>query len=56
MTLFEKIAASDLKCEVCGSDTVAVYGCDWENDIIHCSDANCSAEYIFPTSTTKDED
>ena len=56
MNVFEKLANSDLKCEICGSDTVALYGCGWDRDTIFCSDISCGAEYLFPTSTTKNEE
>lgn len=35
MTLFHKIAEQQNKCETCGKDTIALYGCGWENDIIY---------------------
>lgn len=56
MTLFHKIAEQHIKCEICGKDTIALYGCGWENDIIYCEDDACGAEYIFPTSTSVDDE
>lgn len=51
MNTFQRLVGEGLKCEICGSVTMALYGCGWDNDRILCSDAECGAEYIFPTST-----
>ena len=51
MSLFEEIAQRKIKCEVCGSETIALYGGGWDNDRIFCSDNDCGAEYVFPTTT-----
>ena len=51
MTIFKELAERNIKCEICGAETIALYGCGWENDIIYCSDRECSAEYVFPTSS-----
>lgn len=50
-TIFEIVAEKDIKCEVCGEPTIALYGGGWDNDRIYCSDSECGAEYVFPTST-----
>ena len=50
-TLFEQIEAKNIKCEICGGDTLPLYGGGWDNDRIYCPSVNCGAEYIFPTST-----
>lgn len=50
-TLFQQIAAQHIKCEICGADTIALYGGGWDNDRIYCSDRDCGAEYVFATST-----
>lgn len=51
MTIFEELAKRQIKCEVCGGHTIALYGCGWDNDRIYCADSDCGAEYEFPTST-----
>ena len=56
MNLFEEIAKRDIKCEVCGGDTIADYGCGWDNDRIYCNDHGCGAEYEFPTTTEAKHD
>ena len=56
MSIFEEIAARNIKCEICGSDTIAQPGLGWDNDRIICSDVNwCCAEYVFATSTEVEE-
>ncbi len=56
MNLFEEIAKRGIKCEVCGSDTRAIYGGGWDNDRIYCADIeDCGAEYVFPTTTECEE-
>ena len=55
MNLFEQIAKQKPKCEICGSETIALYGGGFENDVIYCSDDNCGAEYNFPTSTLAED-
>jgi hypothetical protein len=56
MNTFQRLVSEDLKCEVCGSVTIPLYGCGWDNDRILCSDPECGAEYVFPTSTTLSDD
>lgn len=51
MTIFEELAARNTPCEICGKPTIAVYGGGWDNDRIYCSDRECGAEYVFPTTT-----
>lgn len=51
MTLFKEIAERQIKCEICGCDTIALYGGGWDNDLIYCRDIECGAEYVFPTTT-----
>lgn len=51
MNLFEEIAARNLPCEICGKPTIALYGGGWDNDRIYCTDLDCGAEYVFPTTT-----
>ena len=55
MNVFEQIAKQEPSCEICGGEMIALYGGGWENDIIYCKDADCGAEYKFPTSTIVDE-
>lgn len=52
MNLFQKLTTQEIKCEVCGSSTLSLYGCGWDNDRILCADNTCGAEYVFPTSTS----
>lgn len=53
MNLFEKIIKNkDLKCDICGSTMIVMYGCGWDNDRLICSDReSCGAEIEFPTTT-----
>ena len=51
MSIFKEIANRNIKCELCGSETVALYGGGWDNDRIYCTDKDCGAEYEFPTTT-----
>lgn len=53
--VFETVAEMKIKCEICGGDTVNLYGCGWDNDRIYCCDDDCGAEYVFPTSTELQE-
>lgn len=55
MNIFETLASQHIKCELCGSDTIALYGNGWDNDRIYCTDADCGGEYIFATTTLIDE-
>ena len=54
MTIFEELAKRQIECELCGGETIALYGGGWDNDRIYCRDVNCGAEYVFPTTTTID--
>jgi len=56
MTLFQEMADRNIKCEICESPTIAIYGGGWDNDRIVCSDRECGAEYTFPTTTSPQED
>lgn len=56
MNLFEEIVGKSIKCEICGCETVALYGDGWDNDRIYCTDNECGAEYVFPTTTLVDDD
>lgn len=56
MNTFQKLVSEEIKCEICGSGTMALYGCGWDNDRILCLDNDCGAEYVFPTSTLLDTD
>ncbi len=51
MNLFEEIASRNIKCEICGGETIAVHGCGWDNDRIHCTNDDCLAEIEFMTTT-----
>lgn len=51
MTLFKEIAQRNLPCELCGKPTIAIFGGGWYSDRIYCSDRECGAEYVFPTTT-----
>ena len=54
MSIFERIAKENLPCEICGKPTIALAGAGWEHDRIVCSDRDCEAEIVFPTTTTKE--
>ena len=56
MSIFKELADQHIKCEVCGGETIALYGGGWENDLIYCRDNDCGAEYKFPTSTYAEEE
>jgi hypothetical protein len=51
MNIFEELAERKIKCEICGSETIALYGGGWDNDRIYCMDRECGSEYEFPTTT-----
>lgn len=53
---FQRLVDEEIKCEICGSGIMAIYGCWWDNDRILCLDNDCGAEYVFPTSTLLDAD
>jgi hypothetical protein len=55
LTLFERVSREKIKCETCGSETISLPGGGWDYDRIYCSDPNCAAEYVFPTSTDINE-
>lgn len=55
MNVFQEIAERNIKCELCGSPTIALYGGGWDNDRIYCTDRDCGAEYEFPTTTCPNE-
>lgn len=56
MSIFSELAEKNIKCELCGSDTIALYGGGWDNDRIYCTDADCGGYYIFATTTSIDVD
>tara|TARA_R110002049_G_C8994679_1_gene549360 strand:- start:23 stop:214 length:192 start_codon:yes stop_codon:yes gene_type:complete len=56
INIFTEIAQRQIKCEICGSETVALYGGGWDNDRIYCRDKDCGAEYEFPTTTMVDNE
>jgi len=55
MTIFEQLADIGIKCEICEANTISLYGEGRDNDRIYCSDRECGAEYVFPTSTEIEE-
>lgn len=53
-TEFEKMAAREVRCDICGGLMHPVYGGGWDNDRMICAAARacgCGAEIEFPTST-----
>jgi hypothetical protein len=54
MSIFSELAKRHIKCEICGGETIALYGGGWDNDLIYCRDNECGAEYKFPTTTEPD--
>jgi len=53
MNLFEKIIQNQkLKCDICGSVMLVMYGGGWDNDRLMCSEReSCGVEIEFPTTT-----
>lgn len=51
MNIFEQVASKNPKCDICGSGLIIMYGNGWDNDIMYCTDSECGAEYLFPTTT-----
>lgn len=51
MSIFSELSERNMKCELCGSATVSLPGGGWDNDRIYCSNRDCTAEYVFPTTT-----
>lgn len=51
MNQFERMASQKIKCDICGSPMLPMYGWGWDNDRMVCTDSECMAEIVFPTST-----
>jgi len=56
MNQFEKMATEEIKCDICGSPMLPMFGGGWDNDRMCCTDRECGAEIVFPTSTMIEED
>lgn len=51
MTQFEIMKDKEVRCDICGGLMLPMWGGGWENDRMVCSDRECEAEIVFPTST-----
>jgi len=38
-------------CDICGCLMLPIFGGGWENDLIVCTDHDCGAEIVYPSST-----
>lgn len=57
MTQFElMVAQKNVKCDICGAPMIPMYGGGWDNDRLVCTDRDCGAEIVFPTSTMVEEE
>lgn len=54
MSIFSEIAERNIKCEICGAATKALYAGGFGRDLIYCTNDDCGAEYKFPTSTEEE--
>jgi hypothetical protein len=52
---FEAMSQKKIKCDICGSLMIPMYGGGWDNDRMCCIDRDCGAEIVFPTSTEVEE-
>lgn len=51
MTQFDKIVNKEVMCDICEEVMLPIYGWGWYEDILACTNYECGAEIIFPTST-----
>lgn len=52
MTQFKKaIKGDEMLCDICGGVMYPVYGSGWDYDRFECTEKDCKAEIIYPTST-----
>lgn len=57
MNQFQKMAAQEeVRCDICGEIMLPMWGGGWENDRMCCTDRECGAEIVFPTSTPIDKE
>lgn len=54
-TQFQIAVENEIKCDLCGSSIFFMYGNQWDNDRAICSNRECSAEIVYPTTTTPEE-
>ena len=38
-------------CDICGGRMACIHGGGWDNDCIFCTNKDCGAEIVYPTST-----
>jgi len=55
MNQFQIAERDKIKCDLCGGDTIALYGGGWDNDRVLCVDRDCYAEIVYPTTTCVDD-
>jgi hypothetical protein len=54
---FEAMSAQEkIKCDICGGVMLPLPGCGWDNDRMICTERDCRAEIVFPTSTEVEEE
>jgi ribosomal protein S27E len=46
----------EIVCDICGSIMLPLYGGGWDNDRMACTNRECGAEIVFPTSTLFEEE
>jgi hypothetical protein len=50
-TQFQIMAEKEIRCDICGNLMLPMYGGGWDDDRMACTDRECGAEIVFPTST-----
>lgn len=56
MTQFEIMSKKkEVRCDICGGLMLPMPGGGWDNDRMICTDRDCGAEIVFPTSTPAEE-
>ena len=53
---FEKDEAKELKCPLCGSVLLFLYGCGWDYDRALCGNRKCDYEKEYDTTTTIEDE
>jgi hypothetical protein len=56
MNLFQRcLVGGTPVCDICGAEMIAIHGNAFDHDLIYCTDPECGAEVVFPTSTAVEE-
>jgi hypothetical protein len=55
-TQFQLMAEKEIRCDICGGLMLPMFGGGWDNDRMGCTDRECGAEIVFPTSTETEKD